>query len=46
MICYFLRFGAVADVFAQARENRSDFLASQRLGGDERVIQRLSRHEA
>src|SRR5690242_11792424 len=46
MIRHLLRLRAVADVFSQMRENRPNFLSAKRLRGDERIIQRLARHEA
>jgi hypothetical protein len=33
-----LRFRAIADVFAEVRENRSNLLAPQSLCGNERVV--------
>src|SRR5215472_13484915 len=45
MIRHLLRFRAVADVLSQSSENGSDFFPAERLGGDERVVQRFSRHE-
>src|SRR5690349_5861821 len=46
MIRHLLRLRAIADVFSEVRENRTNFLSAKRLRGDERIIQRLARHEA
>src|SRR5215470_8113898 len=46
MIRHLLRFRAVADVFSQSREHRSDSLSAERLRGDECVVQRFPWHEA
>src|SRR5690242_15002648 len=46
MIRHLLRLRAVADVFSEVRENRTNLPPAKRQRGDERIIQRLARHEA
>jgi hypothetical protein len=40
-----LRLRALADVFPEVRENRSNLLASQILRGNESILERFSGHE-